>query len=127
MSDNDSENDSNESEITLDDLSEEQKDVLLGNPEVRKMLEYEETSIPQVSSMLKNLTGMGSDEAEARESFLNGDSDSPETTYEILIQGISDREGRITRSTVHKVLTGFTREFESVQKWRSEDGGVANR
>ena len=116
MSDNDSENDSNESEITLDDLSEEQKDVLLGNPEVRKMLEYEETSIPQVSSMLKNLTGMGSDEAEARESFLNGDSDSPETTYEILIQGISEREGRITRSTVHKVLTGFTREFESVQE-----------
>jgi hypothetical protein len=90
------------SEIDFSDLSDEQREALSTHPEVRKMLEYEDTSVPQISGMLKNLI----DEEWSEES---------ETTYGILVRGIAERSGRVTESTVNKVLNGFVEEYESVQ------------
>ena len=109
MSDKKSDKTENSAQIDLSDLSDEQKEALTTHPEVRKMLEYEDTAIPQIAKMLRNLT----DETPS-DKFLAGDA-KPDTTYEILIHGIAEKHGRITRSTIHKVLTGFTSEYESVQ------------
>ena len=111
MADNNDESEQqNSNEINLSDLSDEQKEALTSHPEVRKMLEYEDTSIPQIAGMLRNLT-----EVEPSDDFLTADA-NPETTYEILIHGIAEKHGRITRSTIHKVLSGFVTEYESVQQ-----------
>lgn len=83
--------------VDFSELSESQKEALASNPEVRKMLEFEETSIPQISSMLSNL------------------QENDTATFNLMVEGIAERRGRITEQTVERVLTGFTEEYESVQ------------
>lgn len=103
-----SDNDNNESEeateeqIDFSELNEEQQQALSQHPEVRKMLEYEETSIPQIAGMLNNLI----------DEEWSEDSDS---TYSVLVEGIAERSGRVTESTVDKVLNGFVEEYNSVK------------
>ena len=101
MSESEGNDNSNEAETTIDfnELSESQKEVLGTHPEVRKMLRYEETSIPQVAGMLRNLTEAdeGSESAEA---------------YELLVSGIAERSGRVTEATVRKVLSNLPEEYD---------------
>jgi hypothetical protein len=105
MSETENESESEETEteetgINPNELSEEQLEALSSHPQVRRMLEYEETSIPQISSMLNNLMG----------------SEEYEETYDLLVEGIAERSGRVTQSTVRKVLNGFVDEYQSVNE-----------
>ncbi|QSJ05042.1 hypothetical protein HdyHp2_110 [Haloarcula virus Hardyhisp2] len=88
--------------IDINELSEEQIEALTANPEVQKMLRYEETAIPQVASMVENLVNSdeGTEESEA---------------YDLLVSGIAERSGRVTESTVRKVLSNLPEEFNSVK------------
>ncbi|AAQ13791.1 hypothetical protein [His2 virus] len=88
--------------IDINELSEEQIEALTANPEVQKMLRYEETAIPQVASMVENLVNAdeGTEESEA---------------YDLLVSGIAERSGRVTESTVRKVLSNLPEEFNSVK------------
>ena len=88
-------------EIDFSALSDEQRNALSSHPEVRKMLTYEETSIPQVASMLGNLQADDADEETAE-------------AYSLLVSGIAERRGRITESTVRKVLSGLVEEYDEV-------------
>jgi len=105
MSESNEADNSNEAEnnsIDFEDLSTEQMEALSEHPEVRKMLRYEETSIPQVAGMLRNLT-------EADEDTETGEA------YELLVSGIAERSGRVTEQTVRKVLGNFPAEYDSVK------------
>lgn len=102
MAENDESENDESNTINISELSEDQLNALAENPEVRKMLQYEETSIPQVASMLSNLTGAEEDSTEAE-------------AYNLLVSGIAERSGRVTESTVRKVLSNFSEEYESVQ------------
>ena len=99
---NESDNEETAEEIDFSELNEEQQKALSQHPEVRKMLEYEETSIPQITGMLANLI----DEEWSEDS---------DTTYSVLVEGIAERSGRVTESTVDKVLNGFVEEYNSVK------------
>jgi hypothetical protein len=97
--DNDNDNDNGSTataDIDFDELSDDMKERLLSHPEVRRYVEYEETSIPQFVPMLRNLIN---DETE---------------TFDLFVQGIADRSGRVTEQTVRKVLNGAVEEYESV-------------
>lgn len=109
-SDTSEENEQNETAtIDFSDLSDEQKEALSAHPEVRKMLTYEETSIPQISGMLKNLQ-------EADENADDENEAEKAEAFNLLVSGIAERSGRVTESTVEKVLAGFVEEYDSV-KW----------
>jgi len=88
--------------IDISELSDEQMETLTSNPEVQKMLRYEETAIPQISGMLRNLT-----EAE--------EGTEEEQAYNLLVAGIAERSGRVTESTVRKVLSNLPAEYDSVK------------
>lgn len=88
--------------IDFSNLSDEQQEALASHPQVRKMLEYEETSIPQIVGMLSNLID---------EEY----SEDNDTTYTLLVEGIAERSGRVTESTVHKVFSGFVEEYNAVK------------
>lgn len=99
--DNEADN-SNEAEnnsIDFEELSESQKEIVGKHPEIRKMLRYEETSVPQVAGMLRNLTE-SEDGTEAAEA------------YELLVSGIAERSGRVTEATVRKVLSNLPEEYD---------------
>jgi len=94
--DNDNESTASAPDIDFDDLSDDMKDRLLSHPEVRRYIEYEETSIPQFVPMLRNL--------------INDESE----TFDLFVEGIADRSGRVTKQTVRKVLNSAVEEYESV-------------
>lgn len=95
-SENDS-NDSNGIEMDLDDLTEDQKQAILQNPDVRKSLRYELDSVSDSYEGLEDL-------AEAEEDSEEGEA------YDLLVTGIAERSGRVTEKTVNKVLNGFVEE-----------------
>lgn len=102
MADNKEENEAEaeaeeNAELDFSELSDSQKEKLATHPQVRKMLEYEDTSIPQIVGMLNNL--------------MNGEH---EETYDLLVSGIEERSGRITESTIRKVLEKFVEEYQEV-------------
>lgn len=102
MSEADNNEEEEQNSIDISELSDEQIAALTENPEVQKMLRYEETAIPQVATMVRNLTEAeeGSEDAEA---------------YNLLVSGIAERSGRVTESTVRKVLSNLPEEYDSVQ------------
>lgn len=111
MADNNDGNDGNDEEgnfsINLDDLSDEQISALTENPDVKRMLTYEDTTIPEVSA------GLG-----ALQNPDENDVDEPEAyneAYELLVSGVAERSGRITEATTRKVLEGLVAEYESTQ------------
>lgn len=101
MSESD-ESDEAQATIDISELSDEQLEALSANPEVQKMLRYEETSIPSIAGMLRNLT-------EADEGTENAEA------YDLLVSGIAERSGRVTEKTVRKVLGNLVTEYDSVQ------------
>ncbi|WP_292484761.1 hypothetical protein [Methanohalobium sp.] len=99
MADNDNDNEENETaqaEVDFEDLDDSVKEQLMNHPEVRRYVEYEETSIPQIASMLGNL------------------EEGEKETFDLLVSGIAERRGRITEQTVSKVLTGLVEEYNDV-------------
>lgn len=88
-------------EINMDELSEEQKEKIMGNAEVRKMIEYSEQSLPEVSELL--------------EDFVPEDEDEDDSTYELYTEGVADRSGRVTQASVKKVINGMIEEGRSGQ------------
>lgn len=79
----------------FDELSERQKQKIMSNPEVRKMLEYSEKNIPQIAGQLNSLVP---------------DEDEEDETFELFTQSVADRSGRVTQSTVKKVIRGMVEE-----------------
>lgn len=102
MADNENDN-SDESGVSMDfdDLTEEQKEAILQNPDVRKSLRYQDEAIQTANDGLTEL--QESDE----------DSELSEA-FDLLVSGIAERSGRVTESTVRKVLEGFTAEVMDV-------------
>lgn len=82
--------------VSIEDLSEEQLNSLLENPEVVKSLEYEEENVFDVSDHIKRM----SNEWE---------------NYDVFTQAIADRSGRVTKQTVEKVLRGLVEEADEYQ------------
>ena len=104
----DNDNNETESTINLSELSEEQISALSAHPEVRKMLRYEETSIPSIAGMMRNLVSADEDSDDEEEV-------ERAEAYNLLVAGISERSGRVTESTVEKVLTNLVEEYDSVK------------
>ena len=94
--------------INLSDLSEEQINALSAHPEVRKMLRYEETSIPSIAGMMRNLVSADEDSDDEEEV-------ERAEAYNLLVAGIAERSGRVTESTVQKVLGNLVEEYDSVK------------
>ena len=102
-----SENDESESEsIDFENLSAEQKEMLSSNPDIRRMLEYSDSAIPQAVDAIRKLQSQDEFEMEGSKNVLS------EGTYSLLVEGIAERAGRTTPSTVHKVLNGLVEEYE---------------
>ena len=87
--------------VSPEDLTEEQLESLLNNPEVVKTIDYEEMGVFEVGDLLAQMQ----------------DSES----YDVLTQSIADRSGRITQSTVKKVLMGF---LDECSEYRTEDNST---
>lgn len=87
----------NDGSIEIDDLSEDQLKSLLENPDVKKAIRYDTETIQNAKDALETLT-------EAEEGTEEND------TYGLLVEGIADRSGRVTKSTVKTVLTGLVEE-----------------
>ena len=109
---NESENGESETEnsgvtISRDDLTEEQIEKLMEQSEVQKFVKYGETRIPEASESLAEVINQEWEKPE--------EGEEPSDVYGILVRGIADRSGRITESTVHRVLQGFVEEYESVK------------
>lgn len=85
--------------IDPSELDDEMLESLMQHPQVRKYVTYNETSIPQIAAMLGNLQ----------------ENEEHEETLSLLVEGISDRSGRVSESSVRKVLRGFVEEYESVE------------
>lgn len=85
--------------VDIDELTEEQVESLLENPEVRKTIEYDEAGVADVADLLQNLA----------------ENEDVEDTYDLFTQSVADRSGRVTQSTVQKVISGMIEEAESVQ------------
>jgi hypothetical protein len=81
-----------------DDLTEEQLESLLNNPEVQKTLSYGEIGVFNLADAIAEV------------------SESEE--YDTFTQGVADRSGRVTQSTVQKVLNGIV---EEASEYRNED------
>lgn len=85
----------------LDELDEEQKQAILQNPDVLKTLRY------QIDSVEEAFGGL--------DALVNAEEDTDtEEAYELLVSGIAERSGRVTESTVEKVLSGFVDEVDEV-------------
>lgn len=84
--------------VDADNLTEEQLETLLNNPEVRKTLEYDDAGVTDIAEMLGKLAN----------------SEDYEETYGIFTQSVADRSGRVTQSTVKKVISGIIDEAGSV-------------
>lgn len=93
---NDNDNESTETEIDFDELSDDMKARLMENPQVRRYVEYEDSTISNIVPMLRNLR------------------DNDNETFSLFVEGIAERSGRVTQSTVEKVLNGAIEEYESV-------------
>lgn len=96
-----SEDNDNAPSIDIDDLTDAQKEMLLSNPQVKKTLTYEQTALTQIVPMLANLKG-------------DDEGTTNHEAYSLLVKGIAERSGRVTESTVQKVLDGFVEEYNSV-------------
>lgn len=87
--------------MDFDDLTEEQKEAILQNDDVRKSLRYQDENVSDTYDGLAALV-------EADE-----DSEAGEA-YDLLVSGIAERSGRVTEKTVNKVLNGFVDEVAEV-------------
>lgn len=86
--------------VDIDDLTEEQLETLVSNPEVRKTLEYDDAGIDGVAEQLGEIS----------------DDDSEfSDTFDLFVEGVAERSGRVTEATVRKVITGMVAEANSVQ------------
>jgi hypothetical protein len=94
------------SEIDFDDMDEETKEKLAAHPEVRKMLEYDDSGILAFADSLEDSRIFDGD------GF--GDENLTETG-ELFTEQVAERCGRVTAATVRKVLAGIQNEAESVQ------------
>jgi hypothetical protein len=93
-------------DFDLNELTESQKEKLTAHPEVRKMIEYEEAGILALGEALSE-SGVFDGEGYERENVTD--------TGELLIEQMESRTGRITDSTIHKVLRALVEEVDSVQ------------
>lgn len=93
-------------EFDLDELTESQKEKLQAHPEVRKMIEYEESGILALGDALSDSDVFDGDGYEF---------ENLTETGELLIEQMATRTGRITESTIHKVLRALVEEVDSVQ------------
>lgn len=91
--------------VDPDNLTDEQLETLLENPEVRKTLEYDDAGVMDIAASL--------------EEFSN--SDDFAETYDIFAKSVADRSGRVTESTVKKVITGMVAEANSVRADDNEE------
>ena len=101
-----SENDNSESSIDFEELTEAQKEKLASNPDIRRMLEYEESEIPQLVDAIRKL--------QANDDFETEDSRTvtSEGTYSLFVEHIAEHGGRTTASTVHTVLNAAVEAYE---------------
>lgn len=103
MSENTENDETSENEsIDLNELDSEQKAAILNNPDVKKSLRYQHDSVESVQNGLSSLTNESTR------------SEEMEEAYNLLVSGIAERSGRVTESTVEKVLSGFVDEVDSV-------------
>lgn len=87
----------NEAPVDFDNLSETQKQRIMSNPEVRKMIEYSESNLPQIVGML--------------DSFIpDEDEDETDETYELFITEVADGAGRVQPDTIDKILREVVKE-----------------
>ncbi len=84
--------------MDANDLSEEDLERLLDNPEVQKTLKYGEVGLEEVAELL--------------EDFESDDEESD--TFDLFTQGVADRSGRVTQATVQKVISGMIEEVNDV-------------
>ena len=104
MADN---NESGNGSIDFEDLSEKQKEKLASNPDIRKMLEYEESPIPDLVDSIREM--QENDDFEMGESSRDVASDG---LYSLFVEDIADKGGRTTPSTVHTVLSAAIEAYE---------------
>ena len=97
-----SENNESESEVSIDfdELDDEVKEQLATHPQVRKYIEYQKTSLPQIIAMLSNLK----------------ESEETEETWDLFTEGVSDRAGRVKQRTVQKVVDAMVAEYEEAEQ-----------
>lgn len=111
MADNDENDETEQAEsnfsINLEDLSDDQIEALTENPDVKRMLTYEDTSIPDISDGLEMLQNP--------EDYDIDEPDAYTEAYNLLVSGIAERSGRITEATTRKVLDGLVEEYTSTQ------------
>lgn len=86
--------------MDIDDLTNDDLETLLENPEVRKTLQYDEVNLAEIRDDLTELRETAEDE----------DSE----VYSLFTQGVADRSGRVTQQTVQKVIEGMINEVNSV-------------
>lgn len=85
-------------EIDPDDLTEAQMDQLLSDPETVRMLEYADSGVAEIAENLQSLFEADDWEIEGSGPVLS------DGLYSLFVEDIADRSGRVTPSTVHKVL-----------------------
>jgi len=100
-----SESESESESIDFENLSDEQKEMLSSNPDIRRMLEYSDSAIPDAVEAIESLQDADSFEMEGSKTVVS------DGTYSLLVEGIAERAGRTTPSTVHKVLNGLVDEY----------------
>jgi len=88
------------STIDVSELDSETQEKLMAHPQVRKFVEYNETSLPQIAAMLDNIM----------------ESEESEETFTLFVEGVADRSGRVKPRTVRKVLRGVVEEYNSVEE-----------
>lgn len=86
--------------MSPEDLTEEQLESLLSNPEVQKTLSYGEIGVFDLADEIANV--------------------QDEDEYDTFTQGVADRSGRVTQSTVQKVLSGIVEEANEYRNDESE-------
>lgn len=79
------------------ELTEEDLEQLLENPEVVKTLEYDEMDVFEAADIIAAM------------------QDEHNENYDVLTKSIADRSGRITQSTVKKVFTGLIEEADEYE------------
>lgn len=98
------------SDINIDDLSEEQKEKLLSNPQIQRMLTYEDSEVPALVEAIRSL--QEGDEFELADT----DEVASDGTYSLIVEGVADEAGRTTASTVNTVLTTVVEHYENLQE-----------
>lgn len=79
------------------DLTEEQLEQLMNNPQVQKTLQYDEAGLDEIADRVGD--------------FIES---ADEDVYDLLTQGVADRSGRVSQQTVQKVLDGLVAEVNEV-------------